>query len=299
MAGARPARGAPVRAAAWAALACLAALPATAQTADVCGREAEPCTTDTGTYHVALPDTPEAGMPAVLFLHGAGGTGRGTLGMRGTINAITDRGYAVIAPDGLPWRPGRRGGIWSFREDLARLETRDEGAFFAEVVADAAMRYDIDPDRVLLSGFSAGGFMVTYLACRTPEAFPAYAPVSGGFWRPHPESCAGPVKLLHTHGFTDSTVPLEGRPLRSGQWLQGDIFEGLGLFRAANDCARPDASGYRTTGQFMRRYWDCAADSALEFALFPGGHGVPAGWADMALDWFEDVTALPQETGGQ
>jgi polyhydroxybutyrate depolymerase len=25
-------------------------------------------------------------------------------------------------------------------------------------------------------------------------------------------------------------------------------------------------------------------------ALFPGGHGVPAGWADMMLDWYE---ALP------
>ena len=284
-------------AAALVALVSPAALPA--QDGDPCGRDGPACAVADGTYRVALPTGPgsEGPRPAVLFLHGAGGTGQGVLRMRGTITALTDRGYAVIAPDGLQWRPGSRGGIWSFLPDLQRDRRRDEAAFFEEVVADAARRFDVDPDRVLLAGFSAGGFMVNYLACATPDAFAAYAPVSGGFWRPHPESCAGPVKLLHTHGFRDSTVPLEGRPLRSGQWLQGDIFEGLTIWRAANGCDWPDPDGYRTTGGFQRRYWDCMPGSALEFALFDGGHGVPSGWADMALDWFEDVTAGPEQSG--
>ncbi|WP_371154024.1 PHB depolymerase family esterase [Jannaschia sp. 2305UL9-9] len=277
-------------------VACLVTLPFSAQ-AQTCGRDDDACETPMGSYRIALPDVPGQDLPAVLFLHGAGGTGRGTLSMTGTIDAITDRGYAVIAPDGLPWRPGRRGGIWSFLPDAQREQRRDEGAFFAEVISDAQARYGIDPDAVLLAGFSAGGFMVNYLACETPDAFAAYAPISGGFWRPHPSDCAGPVKLLHTHGFRDSTVPLEGRPLQSGQWLQGDIFEGLGIWRAANGCARPDPDGYASTDQFMRRYWECQPGSALEFALFPGGHGVPAGWADMALDWFETVTASPEEAG--
>ncbi|SFI34432.1 polyhydroxybutyrate depolymerase [Jannaschia pohangensis] len=255
----------------------------------MCDRDAAPCSIDSGTYHVALPATPEGDLPAVLFLHGAGGTGRGVLGMTGTIKALTDRGYAVIAPDGLPWRPGRSGGIWSFLPAIQRDKARDEPAFFAAVVADAATRYDVDPDRVALAGFSAGAFMVNYLACDTPEAFAAYAPVAGGFWRPHPENCAGPVRLLHTHGWTDGTVPLEGRPLRNGAWLQGDIFEGLGLWRAANGCTSPAPSGHRTTDDFMRRYWTCADGSALELALFPGGHGMPAGWADMMVDWFEGL----------
>lgn len=259
--------------------------------AQACTRDEAPCSVPLGDYHIALPEG--AGQhPAVIFLHGAGGTGRGTLGMTGTVKAITDRGYAVIAPDGLPWREDRQGGIWSFRKDITRLNQRDEAAFFAEVTQDAAQEHGIDPDRVILAGFSAGGFMVTYLACDTPTAFAAYAPVSGGFWRPHPESCTGPVRLLHTHGWQDGTVPLEGRPLRNGQLMQGDIFEGMTLFRQANTCARPDPSGKRTTGDFMRRYWECAPDSALELALFPGGHGVPKGWADMMLDWFETLPSV-------
>ena len=297
MAGAGSAGGAAVTARALALAAGLCALPFAAA-AQSCGRDTAPCEVPMGTYRVALPEASADGLPAVLFLHGAGGTGRGVLGMTGTIEAITDRGYAVLAPDGLAWRAGQSGGIWSFLPDIQREKRRDETAFLAEVVADAAARYAVDPERVLLAGFSAGGFMVNYLACDTPEAFAAYAPVSGGFWRPHPESCAGPVKLLHTHGFRDTTVPLEGRPLRSGQWLQGDIFEGLGIWRAANGCTAPDPDGFRATGQFERRFWNCAPGSALEFALFPGGHGVPDGWADMALDWFEEVTAGPEEAGG-
>ncbi|GIT92027.1 hypothetical protein JANAI62_24840 [Jannaschia pagri] len=265
----------------------LALLPAAGQ---ACGRDGPACDTPLGTYRIALPETAESLHPAVLFLHGAGGTGRGVLRMTGTVSALTARGYAVIAPDGLPWRTGQSGGIWSFLPDDQRPALRDEGAFFAEVIADAAEVHGVDPDRVLLAGFSAGGFMVNYLACETPDAFPAYAPVSGGFWTPLPEACAGPVKLFHTHGFRDSTVPLEGRPLRDGLWLQGDIFAGLALWRETNQCNWPDPDGYQTTGAFQRRHWDCAAGSELEFALFPGGHGVPEGWADMVIEWFEAVT---------
>ena len=91
---------------------------------------------------------------------------------------------------------------------------------------DAEKRFNIDRDRVLMTGYSIGGSNVSYLACREPEIAAAFAPVAGGFWRPHPEDCAGPVKLLHTHGWRDQTVPLEGRPLGetpNGRVEQGDI----------------------------------------------------------------------------
>lgn len=253
---------------------------------EICTRDAPPCAVALGTYRVALPDG-DGPHPALVFLHGFGGSGHGVLGLRGVVETFTARGYAVIAPDGLPLREGGERGSWAFLPDAMRPRRRDEAAFFAQVVADAADRFNVDPDRAILSGFSAGGFMVNYLACEEPDAFAAYAPVSGGFWRPHPDGCAGPVRLLHTHGFRDATVPLEGRPLRDGQYVQGDVFEGLGLWREANGCAWDDPDGYAVTGAFQRRRWDCVAGSALEFALFEGGHMIPSGWAEMTIDWFE------------
>ena len=188
----------------------------------------------------------------------------------------------------MPRAAGGRPG-WNFRGDPGG---RDEIAFLTGVLADAAARFGLNPDAALLAGFSSGAFMVNYLACAAPQSFAAYAPVSGGFWRPHPAACAGPVRLFHTHGWVDGTVPLEGPFLGGGRFQQGDIFAGLEIWRHANGCVDEKPSGYAETGQFWRRKWEnCGEGAALEFALFPGGHTIPPGWTDMALDWFEALEA--------
>jgi polyhydroxybutyrate depolymerase len=139
--------------------------------------------------------------------------------------------------------------------------------------------------RMLLAGFSIGGSQVSYLACAHPDAFAAYAPVAGSFWRPHPAGCAGPVRLLHTHGLADRTVPLEGREVASG-FRQGNVYEAMQIWRATDACGAVAARN--STAIFDVQHWgDCAPGSDLIFALHDGGHSIPEGWADMALDWFE------------
>jgi polyhydroxybutyrate depolymerase len=264
------------------------AVAATIARAD-CGPTPGPCLIDGGEYHAALPESPQ-GAPIVVFLHGAGGSGGTTIGNARLVGDLTARGHAVLAPTGS--RSFRdRGFSWNF---YPGWDGRDEAAFLQQVTADAAARFGLQGDRVLLAGFSAGGFMVTYLACAAPDTFTAYAPVAGGFWQPHPESCTGPVRLFHTHGWADTTVPLEGRMLGGGRFLQGDIFAGLALLRQANGCADPKPSRMDEAGAFLRRAWTgCAPGAALELALFPGGHTVPPGWAGMVLTWFDTVAPPP------
>jgi polyhydroxybutyrate depolymerase len=247
-----------------------------------------------GSYEIEVPDASAAPLPAVIFVHGHGSSGVGTMKNRGMVDALLARGYAVIAPSGSAM-PGRDGRYWSFRADGPAV--RDDIAFLAAVRDDAAARFGLDKARMLLAGFSVGGSMVSYLACATPDAFAAYAPVSGGFWRPQPKGCAGPVRLLHTHGWTDTTVPLEGRILRSiaqgddRDLAQGDIHQTMEVWRAANGCTGMRADAFVTEGPFWRRSWTrCTPGTALELALFPGDHRIPVGWSTMALDWFE---ALP------
>lgn len=264
-----------------------------------CGTAVQACSTDTpclvkgGEYFVAFPDGVKAPVPAVLFIHGYGGSGAGVMRNRGMVDAVLARGFAVIAPSGLAME-GRDGGSWSFHPD--RPKRRDEIAFITSVRDDAIARHGIDGDHILLAGFSIGGSMTAYLACAAPDRFAAYAPVGGNFWRPHPLSCAGPVRMLHTHGWSDGTVPLEGRVLRGQDSrdpeavVQGDVFEALSIWRETNGCFQLRADSFVTTGPFLRRNWErCLPGSALEFALFPGGHVIPQGWADMALDWFEGL----------
>ena len=257
--------------------------------AAACGPDPEPCVLAEGQYHVRLPGGPARG--SIMFIHGYGGSGDGSLGSKVWVDRALARGYVLVAPDGIPREAGR-GRSWSFMP--SRPQRRDEHSFLRAVRDDAAARFGLKADAMLLAGFSIGGSLTSYVACAAPESFAAYAPVAGGFWRPHPDGCAGPVRLLHTHGWTDVTVPLEGRVLRGEDandpeaLMQGDIFYTLQMWRAANGCNQLRADRFVTEGPFLRRAWDrCAPGSALEFALFPGGHKVPEGWADMTLDWFE------------
>jgi polyhydroxybutyrate depolymerase len=264
-----------------------AVMPGDAQAA--CGTEPQPCEADGGTYHAVLPEGEALG--AVMFLHGWGSSGEGSLRMTGMVRSFTERGYVVIAPDGTP-RRGRNGRTWSFHPD--RPAARDVHAFLDDVRQDAARRFRFDPDRVLLSGFSIGGSMAAYVACQHPDAFAAYAPIGGNFWRPHPEACSGPVRMLHTHGWADGTVPLEGRLLRGtsvddpAALVQGDVFVAMDLFRRANGCRDPDPDRVEIGDIYWRRAWEaCAPGSALELALHAGGHSIPPGWSDMVILWFE------------
>ena len=254
--------------------------------ADCAGVEGA-CTVPMGEYHITLPEG-DGPFPAIMMLHGAGGRGEGMVNMLAA--AVTARGYAMIGPQGLPRQGNRTSTSWSFHPD--RQVLRDEPAFFAEVLDDAAKVHNIDRDAVLVAGFSIGGSMASYLACSDPDIARAYAPVAGSFWRPHPalDACAGPVDVLHTHGWTDGTVPIEGRVLRNGAIRQGDVFAAMEIWRETNTCARSAPDEITNDGYYWQRIWSSCEAGSLQFALFPGGHAVPRGWADLALDWFE---ALP------
>lgn len=251
-----------------------------------CGQDPDPCAVPLGTYHIALPENADGAIPALMFLHGAGGSGNGSTRPGSMADNANARGYAVIGPNGLKRPNTRFGPGWSFHPD--RPQQRDEMAFFKQIADDAAARFGVDRDQIMLGGFSIGGSMASYIACQEPSAFAAYVPVGGSFWRPQPTGCAGPVRLLHTHGWKDKTVPLEGRPLGGGTIYQGDVWHAMGVWRAENGCDGLRADSFDTDGAFWVRRWDeCAPGTALEFILHPGGHGIPRGWSTYALDWFE------------
>lgn len=259
----------------------------------VCGLGENDCQIELGEYNIELPkrSDPTVKIPAMLYFHGAGGSGQRSLKNREMVETFLKRGYAVIAPSGLKRPNSRFGPGWSFHPD--REKRRDELAFSKALLDDATRKFNLDRDRILMTGFSIGGSLTWYLACQNPNVVKAFAPVAGSFWRPHPvaKDCVGPVKLHHTHGWIDGTVPLEGRPIGpvdNPRIVQGDVFYGLQVMRQVNGCKRLKADKFDTSGKFWKRWWTkCEPGSALQFNLFQGGHSVPKGWATEAINWFE------------
>ena len=247
-----------------------------------CGDAETPCQIESGTYHIALPDTEPRGV--VLLLHGGGGTGRGLLNTNLARQSL-ERGFIFVAPNG-EHPTARFPNNWAVRADNFGHEKNDI-AFLGDVMDHVSETHQVDRSNMLLAGFSRGGSMVWDVACFAPHLALAYAPSAGAFWDTLPENCEGPVDLYHTHGWNDRTVPLEGRPLWDGAVAQGDVWQSLQILRRANGCTARQPSRSIQEDNFWLRHWDDCDAGSITLMLHPGGHGSPSAWAGRVLNWFE------------
>ncbi|MEL6344221.1 MAG: hypothetical protein AAFV53_13965 [Myxococcota bacterium] len=159
-------------------------------------------------------------------------------------------------------------------------DARDELAFFDAVVSDVRERWS--PETVFVSGFSQGGSMAWDVACYRGDEIDAVFPVSGAFWEPLPETCPTAVRLRHTHGTSDQTVPMSGRPIGSSR--QGDVVAGMAVWQRTNGCAQ-DAVEEVIEGPSTCQVWSCASGREVQLCLHNGGHRPPEGWLDRNLGW--------------
>jgi len=202
-------------------------------------------------------------------------------------SCASNSGYALIAPNG-EHADGRFRKNWAVRARGSSF-ARDDVAFLRAVLRDVETRHRVSTDRLLLTGFSRGASMAWDIACHHPDMAVAFAPVAGAFWNELPSKCVRPVDLFQTHGWTDRTVPLEGRVIPNSVLVQGDLWASLFLLRNLNGCSARQPERAVIDGDRWWRYWtDCAAGS-ITLMLHPGGHGIPEGWSKEALDWFEGL----------
>ena len=134
--------------------------------------------------------------PLIIALHGMGGDENSYFDgyENGAFKVEAEkRGYIVACPKGRQPASMYRG--------PAEQDVMD-------VMAEARRVYNIDPDRVYLTGHSMGGFGTWALAMHHPEVFAALAPVAGG-GNPLDLSKIVQIPELVVHGDADMTVRVE------------------------------------------------------------------------------------------
>ncbi len=260
--------------------------PAAAAGCDI-GAHDGACATKHGYYRIRTPGG--AGpWPAVVYLYGSLGNSARQIGNEGFVQAFVDRGYAVIVPVALDLQyVDGAGSGWALRNERTRA-SRDDTAFIAEVLDDAEVRHQIIRDRVLITGMSRGGFLTWDIACHAPGLAAAFAPVAGGYLGRMPARCAGPVRLLHTHGRADDVVPLdENRRWQSGGARMAPLGEALATIARTDGCIA--AKSPERFLDYERTTWeDCGPGGSVDLLLHGGGHIVPLSWYSAVIDWFED-----------
>jgi len=132
--------------------------------------------------------------PLMLFLHGAGERGH-------NLDLVKVHGPPKLIAQGkdLPFivvSPQCPADMWW--ESLELITLLDE----------IQSKYKVDPDRVVVTGLSMGGFGTWRLANYAPDRFAAIAPICGGaetFWAKR----IAPIPTWVFHGTKDGAVPFE------------------------------------------------------------------------------------------
>ena len=252
------------------------------------------CATENGHYRIRTPKG-RGPFPTVLYLYGSTGNSGTIVSNKRFVDAFVSRGYAVIVPAALDVRyaDGLDSG-WHLRHERGSKQ-RDEIAFVAEVLRDAATSFVIDRRNVLIAGMSRGGFLAWEIACHRPDLARAYAPVASGYLGPMPERCQSPVRLLHTHGRADTIVPLDpAAPWSSAGARALPLNTILGRMAGTGGCtARGEAKAFK---DYTRTSWaGCQRNASVDLLVHNGGHTIPASWYPSVIDWFEEGNKRPSQ----
>jgi len=135
--------------------------------------------------------------PLVIALHGMGGDENSYFQAyaQGAFKVEAEKhGYIVACPKGR--KP-------------ASMYIGDAEKDVMDVISEVRRDYNIDPDRIYLTGHSMGGYGTWSVAMSHPDLFAALAPVSGGSNTPAGMSKIAHIPQLVVHGDADPTVPVE------------------------------------------------------------------------------------------
>jgi polyhydroxybutyrate depolymerase len=231
-------------------------------------------------------------VPLVISLHGSGASPEQQRDLS-QWNVFADaHGFVVVYPEAAA--EANRTFI-SFPVRRLAPEVRPETdlldvIFIRDVLSRVGDAHCVDPDRIYVTGFSAGGAMALFLSCRLPATFAAVGTAAAPYWADldDPAWCppVGPVPTIAFHGTADPVIPYDGGGPPFGyeyvpyeRWTAG--------WAARNGCEAEPETMAAGEGVRVRRYRCPAGAEVTAYTVEDGGHLWPGG-----------APLLEQATGG-
>ncbi len=201
----------------------------------------------------------------VFVLHGASGTGE-TIQKTGQFDKLAeDLDYIMVYPNGISRR-------WESPDDLA---------FFDLMITEFQKKYIIDPERIYITGHSAGAIAAYRLAATLPGRIAAIAPVAGCVFEDTSKENIQPVSVLHIHSRNDEDVPFEGLD----EWNMLSARASVDFWKKVNKANAESQIFYDSHGIEGTLWKGESCDTASLF--YPAaGHSWPQLATDMIADFF-------------
>ena len=175
------------------------------------------------TYTIYLPEkSNEKNLLLLIALHGGGGTGEGMIKLTDFNDYADEYGFAVVYPDGFEKH-------WNDRREVNRKYVNgkeiDDIKFLTCLIDTLVSRYNIDSNKVFVTGISNGGAMSFYLALNAPEKFAGAAPVAISMptHMINDDINVEPIPIMIIFGNEDPLVPYYGGEISIGKIKRGKV----------------------------------------------------------------------------
>jgi len=142
-----------------------------------------------------------------------------------------------------------------------------------------ALRFPIDRENLMVSGYSWGSSMAWRFACEAGNEVGVLLGISGTFYD-QTETCeTGPVAVRHVHGLKDTVMdfPFGAKGEKTGP---------VRLWKRINGCnkAADQITKWETSQQFERFQWNtCSSGKSVTLDVHGGGHWIAKGWLKQQL----------------
>jgi polyhydroxybutyrate depolymerase len=169
-------------------------------------------------------------LPVVVLLHGTGGSGGWAVHETRWDEVAKRDSVLLVAPDAT--RPDPRVAprfytnpqVWndgSNRPPVDRVRQVDDVAFIRALLDELPRRWNIDANRICVTGFSNGAGMTFRLGLELADRLAAIAPVAGHLSVAGPRP-GRPVPAFYLIGTADPLIPMAGGKVRTPWTAESD-----------------------------------------------------------------------------
>ncbi len=191
-------------------------------------------------------------------------------------NKLAERyGFLVFYPagSGIPkhWRTrGLKG---------TPIDPEMDVQFVKDLILYLEQKYNIDPSRIVINGFSNGGGISHLLECKMADKVAAFGSVSGALIYAKQKNEPGrPMPLIAFHGTSDPIVPFHGGPSRAFEIPFPVVPDWMRSWAVLNGCVPSPVGIFNSAHMNGIRYDGSTGQAEVNFyTITGGGHAWPGG----------------------
>ena len=158
-------------------------------------------------YKIYVPKDLGAKRPLLISCHGMNQDAAYQMGMLDIKSVADTAKFVTVFPEGI---------------DKSWDISGNRDINFMLALIDAMVeKYDIDPGRVYLSGFSMGGMFTYHAMNKIADRIAAFAPISGyTMGGVTAKASVRPIPIIHTHGTADDVVTFSNVKKNLNVWIK-------------------------------------------------------------------------------